>query len=66
LRVVVYAEGNQMTIQEEDGRKLRALVAVVPVALPHYCDDPKTQCRVGLTISREKQPFDFRMRTIWL
>jgi hypothetical protein len=55
-----------MTIQEDDGRTLRALLAVVPVAMPHYCDDSKTQRRVGLTISREKQPFDFRMRTVWL
>ena len=55
-----------MTIQEEDGRTLRALLALVPVAVPHYCDDPKTQRRVGLTIGREKQPLVFPMRTIWL
>jgi len=55
-----------MTIKEENGRALRALLAAVPGALPRYCDDPKTQRRVGTTISREKQPLDFRMRTIWL
>jgi hypothetical protein len=55
-----------MTTQEEDNRKLRLLLAAVPVALPHYWDDLKTQRRVGMTISREKQPLDFRMRTVWL
>ena len=56
-----------MTIQEDDNRTLRALLAmVVPVALPHYCDDVKTQRRVGKTISAMKQPLDFRMRTVWL
>jgi hypothetical protein len=55
-----------MTIQEDDNRTLRALLAIVPVALPHYCDDPKTQLRVGKTISAIKQPLDFRMRTVWL
>jgi hypothetical protein len=66
LHVVVHAEGNQMTIQEQDGRILRAMLAFLPAAVPHYCDDPRTQRRVGMTISREKQPFDFRMRTAWL
>jgi hypothetical protein len=55
-----------MTIQEDDNRKLRALLATVPIALPPYGDDVKTQRRVGITISREKQPLDFRMRTVWL
>jgi len=55
-----------MTIQEDDGRKLWAMLANVPVALPHYWDDVKTQRRVGITISREKQPPDFRMRTVWI
>ena len=64
--MVVYAEGIQMTIQEDDNRKLRALLTTVPIALPHYCDDVKTQRRVGMTISREKLPLDFRMRTVWL
>lgn len=56
-----------MTIQEDDDRTLRALLAmVVPVALPDYCDDVKTQRRVGKTICAIKQPLDFRMRTVWL
>jgi hypothetical protein len=55
-----------MTIQEDDGRKLWAMLATVPVALPPYGDDPKIQRRVGMTISHEKLPLDFRMRTVWL
>jgi hypothetical protein len=55
-----------MTIQEQDGRTLRTLLAIVPIATPHYCDDLKTQRRVGKTISVYKQPPDFRLRTIWL
>jgi hypothetical protein len=55
-----------MTIKEENGRALRQLLAFVPVVLPHYCDDLKTQRRVGLAISASRQPPDFRVRTIWL
>jgi hypothetical protein len=55
-----------MTIQEDDNRKLQALLAIVPITLPHYCDDVKTQRRVGKTISAIKQPLDFRMHTVWI
>jgi hypothetical protein len=55
-----------MTIQELDGRTLRDLLAIVPVALPAYCDDLKAQRRVGTAISVYKQPPDFRIRKIWL
>jgi hypothetical protein len=55
-----------MTIQDEDGRKLRTLIAIVPIATPHYCDDVKTQRRVGKVISAHRQTSDFRIRTIWL
>jgi len=55
-----------MTIQENDGGTLRTLIAVVPVALPHYCDDLKTQRRVGKAISAHRLAPDFRVRTIWL
>jgi hypothetical protein len=55
-----------MTIQDDDGRKLRTLIAAMPVAVPHYCDDLKTQRRVGATISVHRQAPDFRVRTIWV
>jgi len=55
-----------MTIQDEVGRKLRALVGKLPIALPHYCDDLKVQRRVGKAISAHRQAPDFRVRTIWL
>jgi hypothetical protein len=55
-----------MTIQDAASRKLRMQIAMAPVALPHYCDDLKTQRRVGKVISAEKQPPDFRISTIWL
>lgn len=55
-----------MTIQADDGRTLRALIAAMPVAVPHYCDDLKTQRRVGMAISAHKEAPDFRVRTIWL
>jgi hypothetical protein len=67
LRVVVIAKGNhQMTIKEGDSRKLQTLIANAPTALPHYCDDLKTQRRVGAIISGYRLPPDFRVRTIWL
>jgi hypothetical protein len=55
-----------MTSQAEDGRALRMLIAALPVAVPHYCDDLKTQRRVGMAISAHRQAPDFRVRTIWL
>jgi hypothetical protein len=55
-----------MTIKEADSRKLRTLIANAPTALPHYCDDLRTQRRVGTIISAHRLPSDFRVRTIWL
>ena len=55
-----------MTINEDDGRNLRALLAIVPIAMPHYCDDLKTQRRVGTAISATRKQPDYRVRTIWL
>jgi hypothetical protein len=55
-----------MTIQDDDGCKLRTLIAAIPMALPHYCDDLNTQRRVGMAISAYRQSPDFRVRTIWL
>jgi hypothetical protein len=64
---VVFPKGNhQMTIKEDDSRKLRTLVANAPTVLPHYCDDLKTQRRVGKVIGAHRQPSDFRVRTVWL
>jgi len=39
---------------------------MLPIALPHYCDDLKTQRRGGKAISAHRQAPDFRVRTIWL
>jgi hypothetical protein len=55
-----------MTTKEDDSRKLRMLLAIVPIAMPDYCDDLKTQRRVGKTISAAKLPPNFEVRTIWL
>jgi hypothetical protein len=55
-----------MTLQPDEGRTLRTLIAALPVAVPHYCDDLKTQRRVGMAISAHRQAPDYRVRTIWL